>query len=147
MDMPAEFIEQHCRRTFINRDLANGTLVVNGEHIKPQNIKKTALMTVEGGTDDISSPGQTIAAHRICSGVPRHMRYHHLQEGAGHYGSFEGSRYRKGIAPRQAAFIRMIGEQAGLRYSPMPAERKLIEPTRLQWANAKQGLALVAPAA
>lgn len=144
MDLPAEFIQQHCNRTFINRDLANGTLVVGGQLINPGNIEKTAIFTVEGSKDDISTPGQTLAAHRICSGVSPANRFHYVQEGAGHYGAFEGSRYREGIAPRQAAFIRNIGEQAGLRYSAMPEERTLIEPTRLQWAQQEQRLALTA---
>lgn len=147
MDLPAEYIQQHCNRTFINRDLANGTLVVDGKLIDPSNIKKTAIYIVEGGKDDISTPGQTEAALEICSGVPQHQRYYHLEPGVGHYGSFEGSGYRAGIAPRQAAFIRKIGEEAGLHYSQMPTERTLIEPTRHQWARQKQGLAPEATAA
>ncbi|NCO03075.1 MAG: polyhydroxyalkanoate depolymerase [Alphaproteobacteria bacterium] len=137
MDLPREFIDQHCQRTFVNRDLANGSLVVQGQHIQPSSVSKTALMTIEGSKDDISCVGQTEAAHRILTGVPAHKRFHHVEEGAGHYGSFEGSRFRSGIAPRVMHFIREQGEQAGLRYSAMPIERQLIEPTRWQWSTQK----------
>ncbi len=62
-------------------------------------------MTVEGELDDISAPGQTYAAHALCSSLSEGMRAHHLEPGVGHYGIFNGRRRRSTIAPRIAAFI------------------------------------------
>ena len=65
----------------------------------------TALMTVEGEKDDISGVGQTQAAHTICTSLPESRRVHHLQKGVGHYGVFNGSRFRSEIAPRISDFM------------------------------------------
>lgn len=62
-------------------------------------IETVRLLTVEGAQDDISAPGQTDAAHRLCRNLPESMRARHLQEGAGHYGVFSGSRFRLGVLP------------------------------------------------
>jgi poly(3-hydroxybutyrate) depolymerase len=64
------------------------------------------LMTVEGERDDISGPGQTKAAHGLARGIPPARHRHHLQKGVGHYGVFNGRRWRDEIAPRIKAFIR-----------------------------------------
>lgn len=73
--------------------------------MNPAAIEKTALMTIEGEKDDISSPGQTRAAHDLCVSIPDARRLHHLQEGVGHYGVFNGSQWRESIAPRLKTFI------------------------------------------
>ena len=62
-------------------------------------------MTVEGELDDISAPGQTLAAQELCRGIPAKKRDHLLAKGVGHYGIFNGRRWREAIAPRVAAFI------------------------------------------
>ena len=62
-------------------------------------------MTVEGEKDDISGVGQTRAAHDLCSALPKKMREHWEQPGVGHYGVFNGRRWREEIAPRVKAFI------------------------------------------
>jgi poly(3-hydroxybutyrate) depolymerase len=64
-----------------------------------------ALMTVEGEKDDITGIGQCEAAHTLCSALPRGMRKHHLQPKAGHYGIFNGSRYKADIVPEITSFI------------------------------------------
>jgi poly(3-hydroxybutyrate) depolymerase len=64
-----------------------------------------ALMTVEGEKDDITGLGQTFAAQTLCSDLPDSLRAHHLQPGAGHYGVFNGSRFRAEIAPKIRDFI------------------------------------------
>ena len=61
-------------------------------------------MTVEGEKDDISGVGQTEAAQDLCVNIPDEMRMHYLQKDVGHYGVFNGSRFRKEIAPRICAF-------------------------------------------
>ena len=78
---------------------------VGDELIDPKAIKRTALLTVEGELDDISAPGQTIAAHTICSSIPASRRGQYLQSGVGHYGIFNGRKWRTEILPRIKAFI------------------------------------------
>src|SRR5262245_395663 len=73
--------------------------------IDPSRIHNTALLTVEGEKDDISGVGQTEAAHDLCSGIPADRKAHYLQLGVGHYGVFNGSRFRSEIAPRIADFV------------------------------------------
>jgi poly(3-hydroxybutyrate) depolymerase len=90
--------------------LVNGTWDVKGvdgkvERVRPQDIKGTALMTVEGELDDISGSGQTRAAQDLCSGVPASERKHLEVEGAGHYGIFSGRRWRDMVYPQLVKFI------------------------------------------
>jgi poly(3-hydroxybutyrate) depolymerase len=73
--------------------------------IDPSAIKRVALLTVEGENDDISGVGQTEAAHKLCSNIPADRKAHYLQPGVGHYGVFNGSRFRSEIAPRIADFV------------------------------------------
>jgi len=62
-------------------------------------------MTVEGELDDISAPGQTIAAQDMCGSIPANRRTQHLQEGVGHYGIFNGRKWRTDILPRIHRFM------------------------------------------
>lgn len=73
--------------------------------MKPQDIKTTALLSVEGELDDISGSGQTEAVHDICSGVPKTRQQHLEAKGAGHYGIFSGRRWRDIVYPAVKAFI------------------------------------------
>ncbi len=66
---------------------------------------RVALLTVEGENDDISGLGQTEAAHKLCVNIPPDRKAHYLQPGVGHYGVFNGSRFRSEIAPRIADFV------------------------------------------
>jgi poly(3-hydroxybutyrate) depolymerase len=107
MDLPAEYYLQTVRVVFQEHALARGTLLHRGHRpIRPEAIRRTALMTVEGEADDITGHGQTFAAHALCSGIPEARKRHHHQAGAGHYGVFSGRRWREEIAPRLRAFIR-----------------------------------------
>lgn len=106
MDLPAEFYLQTIETVFQKHDLARGTMVSRGRKVDPSAIRKTALMTVEGELDDISAPGQTVAAHRLCSGLPEDMQARHHQAGVGHYGIFNGRRWRENIMPAVRDFIR-----------------------------------------
>jgi poly(3-hydroxybutyrate) depolymerase len=106
MDVPAEYYLQTIATVFQRHDLACGVMTSRGKAIRPAVIRDTALMTVEGENDEITSVGQTSAAHDLCSSIPAERRVLHRQPGAGHYGVFSGRRWRDEIAPRFARFIR-----------------------------------------
>jgi poly(3-hydroxybutyrate) depolymerase len=105
MDVPASYYLQTVETFFQKHSLACGTMQVRGVPVDTSAIKHTALMTVEGELDDISAPGQTIAAQLMCSGIPQEKRVQYLQPGAGHYGIFNGRRWRGEILPRIKAFV------------------------------------------
>lgn len=105
MDLTAEFYLQTVETVFIRHDLPRGHMTHRGHRIDPAAIRRTALLTVEGGKDDISGLGQTAAAHRLCTNIPDDRRAHHEQPDVGHYGVFNGSRFRAEIAPRIQDFI------------------------------------------
>jgi len=105
MDVPASYYLQTVETFFQKHDLAEGRMMVRGEQVVPSAIEHTALMTVEGELDDISAPGQTIAAQTMCSGIPSDRRVQYLQPGVGHYGIFNGRKWRTEILPRIATFV------------------------------------------
>jgi poly(3-hydroxybutyrate) depolymerase len=106
MDVPAEFYLQTVERIFQRHDLPNGTFMWHGKPVRPQAINETALLTVEGELDDISAAGQTIPAHGLCSGLSESKKKAHLQIGVGHYGIFNGRKWREAILPVLRNFIR-----------------------------------------
>ena len=106
MDLPAEFFLQTIQVAFHDHDLPNGTMTSRGNPVEPRAVRGTALMTVEGELDDISGPGQTVAAHDLCAAIPPDKRYHHFQKGVGHFGIFNGRRWRSDILPKIRTFIR-----------------------------------------
>src|SRR3546814_20451464 len=89
-------------------------------------IRRTALMTVEGELDDICGLGQTEAAHDLCSNIPAADHYHYVQPGVGHYGVFNGTRWRPELQPRVREMIRTTdskprpGVSRQRRYTPCP---------------------------
>jgi len=105
MDVPASYYLETVETFFQKHDLARGRMRVRGELVDPTSIQRTALMTVEGELDDISAPGQTIAAHTMCASIPSSRRAQYLQEGVGHYGIFNGRKWRTEILPRIKSFI------------------------------------------
>ncbi|WP_259780358.1 polyhydroxyalkanoate depolymerase [Aestuariispira ectoiniformans] len=109
MDTPAAFYLDTVREIFKEHSLPRGTMTWRGEVVDPSAIKKTALMTVEGELDDISAPGQTIAAHDMCKNLPKSKHLNYIQETVGHYGIFNGRRWREQIKPRIAEFVRKHG--------------------------------------
>jgi polyhydroxyalkanoate depolymerase len=111
MDVPAEFYLETVSRIFQEHHLATGRFTWRGEHVDPAAIRRTALLTVEGAQDDICSPGQTLAAHDLCTGIPEDLKQHHLQPGVGHYGVFSGSRWEAEVYPVIRSFIE--GAQVG----------------------------------
>jgi len=125
MDLTAEFYLQTVETVFVNQDLPKGRMMFRGEKVDPSKIKSIALMTVEGENDDISGLGQTKAAHALCTGIPDDMRVHYMQPSVGHYGVFNGSRYRAEILPRIIDFQSSYGKPA--RDAVVP---RLPRPTR-----------------
>jgi len=106
MDLTAEFYLQTVEKVFIRHDLPKGTFTHRGMPVNPKAITKTALMTVEGEKDDISGVGQTYASHDLAVNIPPEKKSHYLQLGVGHYGVFNGGRFRNEIVPRLVDFIR-----------------------------------------
>jgi poly(3-hydroxybutyrate) depolymerase len=105
MDLPAEFYLETVHRIFQRHDLPRGEMMWRDRKVKPQAIRRTALLTVEGEKDDICSIGQTMAALDLCTGIPMPMKRHHLQTGVGHYGIFNGRRWASEIYPRVREMI------------------------------------------
>ncbi|CCM77873.1 polyhydroxyalkanoate depolymerase [Rhizobium mesoamericanum] len=106
MDLTAEFYLQTVDQVFIKHALPKGELLHRGKLVDPAAIRNVALLTVEGENDDISGVGQTKAAQTICVNIPENMRMHYLQPDVGHYGVFNGSRFRREIAPRIVSFVK-----------------------------------------
>jgi poly(3-hydroxybutyrate) depolymerase len=111
MDTTAEFYLQTVERVFQKHDLPNGTFMWHGHTVNPAAITKTALLTVEGELDDISAPGQTRAALDLCSGLSEDMKKAYLQIDVGHYGIFNGRKWREHILPVVHQF--MLEHQGG----------------------------------
>ncbi len=106
LDLPAEYYLQTIKVVFQDYLLPRGEWVVRGHAVRPQDIKTVALMTVEGELDDISGPGQTQAAHRLCTGIPKERQFDFVVDGAGHYGIFSGRRWREIVYPKIREFIK-----------------------------------------
>jgi poly(3-hydroxybutyrate) depolymerase len=107
MDLDADYYLQTVERVFVLHSLPKGEFKYRGRTVNLAAISSTALMTVEGEKDDISGVGQTQAAHDLCPNIPADRKVHYLQTGVGHYGVFNGSRFRKEIAPRIVEFARL----------------------------------------
>ncbi len=110
LDMDADYYLETIATVFQDFKLVNGTWDVKNvdgkpERVKPEDIKTSALLTVEGELDDISGSGQTKAAHDLCSGIAKSKQQHFEAKGAGHYGIFSGRRWREQVYPQVHAFI------------------------------------------
>jgi polyhydroxyalkanoate depolymerase len=99
LDLTAEFYLETVSRVFQDHLLPRGELIWRGREVDPGAIRRTALLTVEGERDDICSVGQTVAAHDLCRGIFANRKRHHLQPGVGHYGVFNGGKWRAQIYP------------------------------------------------
>ena len=100
LDLAAEFYLETVAWVFQESRLAKGTLTFRGSAVEPKAIRRTMLLTVEGERDDICGIGQTAAAHGLCQGLRPHLKRHHLQTGAGHYGVFSGKRWETQVYPQ-----------------------------------------------
>ena len=99
MDMPAEFYLSTVERIFQNREIANNNFSINGKKIDFSKITDVNVMTVEGGKDDISAPGQCYAALALCTGLKDNKKSSYVESDAGHYGIFAGRYWRNNIRP------------------------------------------------
>jgi poly(3-hydroxybutyrate) depolymerase len=105
LDMPAEYYLDTIKTVFQDFALVNGTWTIGDQLVRPEDIRTTALLTIEGELDDISGAGQTRAAHDLCEGIPKNRQFHYDVEGAGHYGIFSGRRWRQKVYPEVRDFI------------------------------------------
>jgi polyhydroxyalkanoate depolymerase len=99
LDLTEEFYIETIDRVFQKAELATGAYTFRGSLVDPGAIRNTALLTVEGGRDDICALGQTSAAHELCRSLRPHLKRHHLQANVGHYGVFNGKRWEREIYP------------------------------------------------
>jgi len=106
LDMPAEYYLDTVKTVFQDFALPKGRMFVREELVRPQAVRDTALLSIEGELDDISGNGQTEAAHALCLNIPRARREHFRAPGVGHYGIFSGRRWREIVFPRVSAFIK-----------------------------------------
>jgi poly(3-hydroxybutyrate) depolymerase len=120
MDLTAEFYLQTVETVFVNHSLPRGEMMHRDKPVDLMAIRRCAIMAVEGEKDDISGIGQTLAALELTPNLSSDKKFYHLQPKVGHYGVFNGSRFRSEIAPRIAAFVRQHGtdDLARLRSRP-----------------------------
>ncbi len=145
MDISAEFYLQTVKTVFQKHDLPRGKMIwtdpaTGKQHkVDPKQIKKTALLTIEGERDDISAHGQTTAAHDLCKNLPANRQYHHFQKEVGHYGIFNGRRWRGQIMPRIRHFIRQFETR---KISAIPEKDLALIPDQKapQWNKALHGI-------
>jgi poly(3-hydroxybutyrate) depolymerase len=123
MDLAAEYYLQTVDTVFVRHALPKGEMMHRDRPVDPARIRRVALLTVEGEHDDISGVGQTEAAHRLCVNIPAERQAHWLQPGVGHYGVFNGSRFRSEIAPRIADFVLSMSHGAATRRDELAARR------------------------
>ena len=124
MDLSAEFYLQTVETVFVEHSLPKGEMTHRGRAVDLTQITRCALLTVEGEHDDISGIGQTEAAHALCANLSAEKKSHWMQPGVGHYGVFNGSRFRSEIAPRIADFILTNDAQLNNKRSSTKTEEK-----------------------
>jgi poly(3-hydroxybutyrate) depolymerase len=106
MDLTAEFYLQTVEAVFQKHLIPTGQYRHRGDLVDPGAIRDIGLMTVEGEKDDITGRGQTKAAQDLCVNLPEEKKFHYVQERVGHYGVFNGSRFRQHIQPKIRDFMR-----------------------------------------
>jgi poly(3-hydroxybutyrate) depolymerase len=119
MDLTAEFYLQTVETVFVKHALPKGEMKHRGTPVDLAAIRRVGLLTVEGENDDISGIGQTLAAQELCRNIPQSMKANYLQKKVGHFGVFNGSRFRNEVVPRILEF------QASLK--PQARNLKLVE--------------------
>ncbi|SON58288.1 polyhydroxyalkanoate depolymerase, intracellular [Hartmannibacter diazotrophicus] len=152
MDLTAEFYLQTVEEVFMRHALAKGEFRHRGERVDCAAITRTALLTIEGEKDDITGRGQTKAALGLCTSLPDDMKSHYEQPAVGHYGVFNGSRWRAEICPRIADFIltqntRSEAGQTAVRSRTTNAAARVSSPVASEPAQAEAQPAARKPAA
>jgi poly(3-hydroxybutyrate) depolymerase len=128
LDMDADYYLETIRTVFQEFQLVNGTWDVKSpagkpERVRPQDIRHSGVLTIEGELDDISGSGQTAAAHGLCTGVPKAHQMHYEAKGAGHYGIFSGRRWREMVYPVVKSFIAAHQAKPLQPAAPAPARK------------------------
>jgi poly(3-hydroxybutyrate) depolymerase len=144
LDMPAEYYLDTIKVVFQEFGLVNGTWLVNGELVRPQDITTSAMLTIEGELDDISGAGQTRAAHDLCTGIPKARQFHYDAVGAGHYGIFSGRRWREKVYPTVRDFIAShqlaaAGKPRAAAPKPVPAKPTARKPVAVAKKAVRRG--------
>ena len=121
MDLTAEFYLETVDAVFVEHALPRGVMKHRGQPVQLEAIRRVGLMTVEGENDDISGIGQTLAAHDLCSGLPPELKLHYEQKDVGHYGVFNGSRFRRQVAPRIREFHQGLAARGTMPAASRPA--------------------------
>jgi poly(3-hydroxybutyrate) depolymerase len=151
LDMDADYYLDTIKVVFQDFSLVNGTWDVrsprgDAERVRPDAIKSTGLLSVEGELDDISGSGQTRAVHEICTGVPVGHKKHFEVTGAGHYGIFSGRRWRDLVYPTVKAFIKSY-QPAGAMPVPAAPKAAVVIPAAMPVSKARRLIAKPALAA
>jgi poly(3-hydroxybutyrate) depolymerase len=120
MDMTAEFYLSTVERIFKEREIARNVFEVAGERVDIGRITDVAVKVVEGEKDDISAPGQCLAALDLLTGLPDEKKASHLEPGAGHYGIFAGRSWRDNIRPLVLEFIDSNARPKDARIRALP---------------------------
>ena len=123
MDLAAEYYMQTVETVFVRHALPKGEMTHRGKLVDLKAIRNSGLLAVEGEKDDISGVGQTYAAIELCANIPELRKQYYLAKGVGHYGVFNGSRFRKEIGPRIREFIAGIEAVAEPAKRPSPTAR------------------------
>ena len=126
MDLTAEYYLQTVEKVFVNHELPKGEMRHRDDPVDLAAIRRCAIMAIEGEKDDISGVGQTLAALQLTPNLPVEKKIYHLQLGVGHYGVFNGSRFRAETAPRIADFILNLEMEAGVVRRAPPRLRKVV---------------------
>ncbi len=145
LDMPAEYYLDTIKTVFQDFALVNGTWRVKGQLVQPQDIKTTALLTIEGELDDISGAGQTRAAHGLCTGIPRERQFHYDVAGAGHYGIFSGRRWREKVYPQVRDFIASHQQPEAKPLKKLAAPRQAVAAAASKRPAARNAVAVKKP--
>ena len=106
MDLDGRFLLENTRAVFQECLLREGALRFQGARVDPAAIKQTALLTIEGELDDIAAPGQTSAAHALCSSLPDRFRHRVVVPGSGHFSLFHGNTCRRHVIPVIRKFLK-----------------------------------------
>lgn len=123
MDLTADFYLQTVDKVFVRHELPKGEMMHRGKPVDLMAIRRCAIMAIEGERDDISGVGQTLAALDLTPNLAPDKKLYHLQKGVGHYGVFNGSRFRAEIAPRIVEFIENHAQAADREPAPRRASR------------------------
>jgi poly(3-hydroxybutyrate) depolymerase len=126
MDLTAEYYLQTVEKVFVNHGLPKGEMKHRDDPVDLNAIRRCAIMAIEGEKDDISGVGQTLAALQLTPNLPVEKKVYHLQLNVGHYGVFNGSRFRAETAPRIADFILNQEMEAGVVRRAPPRLRKVV---------------------